>query len=284
MGNVCAYLAARRSGRPVLVTQHIGAVPYRNPFLRWVHDALNRTVGRWLLRGADRVVFYSESARRYFSSFAGLSRRTATIPNGVDGRVFSPAGEASRRKIRARLGWPRNRPVCLFVGRFVEKKGLEALHSLAARMRHVQWAFAGWGPLDPRKWRLPNVRVYAGREGRSLAPLYQGADLLVLPSRGEGYPLVVQEAMSCGTPAMVATETARAYPPAASLVFSAKVGDAATVRRWQVRLEGILGRRGELLRRRTRVAAFARARWTWDGCAGRYLEILECLSRQRGSR
>jgi len=65
--NVVAFRAARRARRPVLVTQHIGLVPYRNALLRGTQAAANRVLGRAILGGADRVVFISETVRNYFS-------------------------------------------------------------------------------------------------------------------------------------------------------------------------------------------------------------------------
>src|SRR5262245_34899940 len=52
--NLAAYFAARRAGRPVVVTQHIGMVPFRNPVLRGVLAAANRILGRIVLGGATR--------------------------------------------------------------------------------------------------------------------------------------------------------------------------------------------------------------------------------------
>src|SRR6516165_4146668 len=34
LGNVVAYLWARRHGKPVIVTQHVGPIPYKSPLLR----------------------------------------------------------------------------------------------------------------------------------------------------------------------------------------------------------------------------------------------------------
>src|SRR6267143_1161467 len=271
-------LAARRARRPVLVTQHIGHVPYRNPLLRAAHAAANRLLGALVLGGADQVIFESESVRRYFSRFARFRRPAMLVQNGVDTQRFRPATAEERRAHRLRLGVPPDKPLLLFLGRFVEKKGLPVLRELAQRLPHAHWLFAGWGPLDPASWRLPNATVVHSPATEELSALYQAADLLVLPSMGEGFPLSVQEAMACGTPALVGVDTAAGCPEAGDALLSERVG-GATAQRWAARLHALLAAPEKLEALRPRVAAFAREHWSWEQCVARYAALLrECAT------
>ena len=279
--NVVAFLAARRARRPVLVTQHIGHVPYRSTLLRGLHQAANRALGAFLLGGADQVVFESETVRRYFSRFTGFRRPAVLVQNGVDTRRFRPATAGERRAHRVRLGVPPDKPLLLFLGRFVEKKGLPVLRKLAQRLPEAHWLFAGWGPLDPASWRLPNASVVHSPAAEELSALYQAADLLVLPSVGEGFPLSVQEAMACGTPALVGEDTAAGCPEAGDALPSERVGGADTAARWTARIRALLAAPGELESLRPRVAAFAGEHWSWEQCVARYAELLRaCAARQ----
>jgi len=279
LSNLVAYAAARLAGRPVVVTQHVGMVPYRSRALRALLAAAYRVLGRLVLGGASRVVFVSEVVRRHFGDFVRFKAPPLLVANGVDTATFHPVDEARRAALRAELGVDPRAPLLLFVGRFVEKKGLPALHDLARRLPDARWLFAGWGPLDPERWELPNVTVFRDRSGSRLAPLYQAADLLVLPSVGEGFPLVVQEAMACGTPALVGSETAAGCPDAAGLLPSEDIGDPDFGPKWERRIRELTAAGGspDL---RAAVAVYAADNWSWANCAARYAEVLRGCSEK----
>ena len=280
---VLAAFAAARFGRrrPVVVTQHIGHVPYRNPLLRAVHAAANRLLGAWVLGGADQVVFESESVRAYFAQRVRFRSPPLLIENGVDTQVFRPCSAAERRERREQLGIPAGKPLLLFIGRFVEKKGMNVLRELAGNIRGAHWLFAGWGPMDPAAWALANVTVRLRPGHEELPALYQAADLLVLPSVGEGFPLSVQEAMACGTPALIGEDTAAGCPQGADALLSERVGGTDTAERWAARIQALLAAPGELEALRPRVAAFARTHWSWERCGERYAALLQaCAARQ----
>ncbi|MGK7907232.1 MAG: glycosyltransferase family 4 protein [Synechococcus sp.] len=277
MGNMAAFLFAKLCGKPVVVTQHIGFIPYDSALLRSILSILNRTLGSLVLGQADRTVFISEGVQAYFNRQTWFRTPAMLIPNGVDTEVYIPIEPSKRELVRQDLDLPKDKPIFLFVGRFVEKKGLSILKDVAQRFPSVSWLFAGWGPLDPDTWDMPNVRVFRDRRGPQLTPLYQVADLLVLPSKGEGFPLVVQEAMACGTPAMVSPETASAYSAARPLILVADV-ETDAVSTWSDRLTTILQDRDRMLADlRLQVASFAREHWSWQGCADRYVNLFQSL-------
>jgi glycosyltransferase involved in cell wall biosynthesis len=274
LANVLSFAAARLTGRPVIVTQHVGMIPYRSRALRALLALAYGVLGRLVLGGASRVVFVSDAVRRYFGEFVRFSVPPLLIANGVDTSVFRPPSESDRSALRRQFGAGPDTPLLLFVGRFVEKKGLPALRLLAERMPKARWMFAGWGPLDPAAWALPNVAVFRDRSGARLAELYQAADLLVLPSVGEGFPLVVQESMACGTPALVGTETADGCPDAAAVLEAEGVDGPDAAVRWERRIRELTARREA----RAAVAAYAATNWSWDRCTERYAELFRHLT------
>lgn len=278
-GNLVAFAAARMAGRPVVVTQHIGPVPYRNPALRLVLAMANRLFGRWVLGGACRVLFIAETTRSYFASLVSFRNAPLVVANGVDCALFKPAQGADRQALRERFGARQGQPLLLFAGRFVEKKGMPLLERLVRGTPEALWLFAGAGPLDPERWGAPNVRVLRGLGQSELAPLYQAADLLVLPSVGEGFPLVVQEAMACGTQAIVDERTARACQGAAGLLHAESVGGTDAAERWTRRIRALIRDGGDPALR-ARLARFAQENWSWDDSAKRHAQAMrECAVR-----
>jgi alpha-maltose-1-phosphate synthase len=223
--NIAAFLFARWLQKPTVIVQHIGIVPYRNPLLRGAMKLLTRVATMPMLAAADQVVFISNVTAK---AFAGVRYRRppSLIFNGVDTDLFHPPRDGTERAgVRRQFGLPLDRPVALFVGRFVEKKGLHILREAARRAADVVWVFVGWGPIDPRGWDLPNVRVHSGLSGSELASLYRASDAFVLPSIGEGFPAVVQEALACGLPVVCGAETAQADGRLAGLVRPIAIED-----------------------------------------------------------
>lgn len=211
--SIIAMIAARALGKPVVLIQHIAGIPFRNPLLQGAMQLANRIVTRPMLAAATQAVFISTTVR---DAFSGLRTRRppALLFNGVDTAIFHPDGGASRAAVRAALDLSSGTRLVLFAGRFVEKKGISVLRVLAGLRPDLHFLLAGRGPLAPDAWGLPNVQVMSDRSGASLAELYRAADLLLLPSVGEGYPLVVQEAMACGLPVICGEESASADPDA----------------------------------------------------------------------
>ena len=216
---------ARRHGKPWVLVQHIGAIPYRSPFLRLTMASANRLVTRPLLARAPQAVFISDVVRNFFAG-TRWAKQPALLFNGVDHELFRLPTARERTRLRKRFQMPDARRQLLFVGRFVEKKGLAALRHLATAKPAWDLSLVGSGPIDPNAWGLRNVQVLGRRNQAELADLYRAADALVLPSVGEGFPLVIQEAMASGLPVFCGLDSAAADPTAAKLLHGIAVDPA----------------------------------------------------------
>jgi glycosyltransferase involved in cell wall biosynthesis len=280
MASVVTFLAAKAKRKPLVVIQHIGAIPYRNPFLRGLMAVANRVVAAPVLSGADQVVFISQFVRDYFERLRFRSPPQLVF-NGVDTEVFRPPAPGEKAAARERFGLDPERPTALFVGRFVEKKGVRFLKRAAELRPDVLFVFAGWGVIDPAAWGLANVRVFSDLSGAGLADLYRASDVFVLPSQGEGFPLVVQEALACGLPVVCGDESTGADADVARFLIGVDVTGT------EDEVAGQVGASiGQALAERTpgdaaARAAFVRGRYAWSAAADRYAEMLDGLIARR---
>ncbi|MBK6629000.1 MAG: glycosyltransferase family 4 protein [Flavobacteriales bacterium] len=99
----------------------------------------------------------------------------------------------------------------LFVGRFAFNKGLDVLLAVARRLVAegrtdlVRFQLAGDGPLleDLKRDLPPNVALLGRVDDAQLNTLYADCAALILPTRFEGMPTVVLEAMARAKPIIV---------------------------------------------------------------------------------
>lgn len=280
MGNIAAYWLARRAGKPVIITQHIGDVPYQNPWLKRLVTWGNRFFSRPMLRHANRVIFIAAPVRAYFSQqIAHWAAPPLLILNGVQHSVYKTVGAERRTMLREKYALGDGFTV-LFVGRFVAKKGLTVLRLLAQQMPDVQFLFAGKGPLDPEQWQLPNCRVLRDRIGVAIAELYQAADMLLLPSSGEGFPLVIQEAAACGLPILCGPVSAAADPNVTGFLNTAPVlpdDPVNTTADWVQALRILQQEPERRAAQGLALANYARDHWSWQTAALNYDALFATL-------
>lgn len=282
LGNILAFYIAKKQRKPIILTQHIGFIPFSNLLFCFLLKLVNYTLGKFILSRVDRVIFCSKVIEEYWLKLKPkLVQQQIFIPNGVDTNIFYPVDREERIKIREKLALPQDKLTILFVGRFVEKKGLNILEKLAKNYGEITWVFVGWGSLNPQNWGLSNVYVWENLEKSALTPLYQTADLLILPSTGEAFPLVIQEAMACGTPAFVSTESANQYPQLQNMIFSAEVNKPDSDEQWYSKTEKIIKNPQLLTDLRGKVANFAEKYWCWQKTADNYLEVVEKVGEMR---
>ena len=275
LSSLLAARSAKRHRKPWILVQHIGAIPYNSPLLRMAVTGANRLVTRPLLSSAPQAVFISDAVRRFFAG-SRLKCPPALVLNGVDHQMYSPASSKERRELRKRFYMSDSRRELLFVGRFVEKKGLSAIGALASAKPEWNFSIVGSGPIDPSQWKLPNVRLFGRRTRSELADFYRAADALVLPSVGEGFPLVIQEAMASGLPVFSGLESAAADPGAKSLIHAVEVDPrdpAGTAKRFAKAIEEAApGTSNDS-------SDYALRAYSWDANAKWFADRFEDLSR-----
>jgi glycosyltransferase involved in cell wall biosynthesis len=210
-GTLLALRYARRAGKPLILTQHAGPWPfYRSPVLRAVQLAAYRTLGLAVHRRVAQAVFISRAVEAWFGARVRYARPARFFTNGVDTALFSYGDAAARRAARERLGLPLDRRIVLYVGRFLFMKGLPVIEALARRDPQALFVLIGAGPLDPRRWNLPNVVSSVSTPGRS-ARLLLGRRCADPPFDRRGLRSWSWKRWCAARPAIVSAETYAAW-------------------------------------------------------------------------
>jgi glycosyltransferase involved in cell wall biosynthesis len=195
----------------------------------WTARACAR-LSHWL---PARIVCCSEASRRVHTGLGYAADKMMVILNGFDLQVYRP-DPAARLSVRQELGIPEEAPLIGLVGRFDPQKDhgnfVQAAARLHAGLPEVHFLLCG----DGVTWENPHLARWieaAGIGGRchllgrreDIPRLNAAVDISTCSSSfGEGFPMVIGEAMACGVPcvvtdvgdlALVVGETGIVVPP-----------------------------------------------------------------------
>ncbi|HUG90901.1 MAG TPA: glycosyltransferase [Planctomycetaceae bacterium] len=240
-------------------------------------------IDRWTSALVDRHVCVSRGVADYSINTGGLAaEKVAVIPNGVDVERFASARAADLTQ----FGIPPDCRVLLFVGRLDPQKAPEVLIDAAAAAgvlpahRDVHLLLVGDGPERERiveRIRACPIsdRVHLAGQRDDVAELLQASFALVLPSRWEGLPNAVLEAMAAGRPvvatAVEGTTELVARQSTGLLVEPGSVKDLAETLGW------LLDHPDEAHRMGLNAQGVVRQSFTWERCAQDYERLYERL-------
>jgi len=189
------------SGNPVATAKFNWA---RNRLLARLFDQMHREI----YHRADWVIAIDRLCRAQAEK-SGAGGKTSLLMNAVDMNQFRP-DTAARSKARSHHEIAEADVVILFVGRLEEIKQVDRLvKSLVLLQKElpVHLFIAGDGSEAKTVRKLintlnlsPVVHFLGQIQHNRLHEYYNAADVLALPSKMEGIPMVILEALACGTP------------------------------------------------------------------------------------
>lgn len=198
--SVLAIEAARVARRRPNVSAfwHVHTKVERGPY-PWLRNAVRFGV---LSRGVEKIFCVAPDLARDVRRRLGPASKVEFFPNAIDLDMFSPAGPGERRVARERLGLPQDARVLAHMGRDWHLKGGDLYEAAVRRLaeRGRTDIVAGSVRADEGNGVIRRLQP-----GDRIQDMYAAADLFVSPSRAEGMPLAMMEALACGT-AVVASD------------------------------------------------------------------------------
>ncbi len=193
-GNVLTLIATRNLNIPVIVSEH------SHPNFADVNRYW-QVLMKWTYRYADLVTLLTESALEFYPIERGY--RSIVMPNPI----LTPVPDLDTSKLFAS-------PTLIAIGRLQPVKGFDLSISAFAKLRnkYPDWhlTILGEGPIRDELEDLCNQlqlteRVHFLGQVKNVNAYLRQADIFVLSSRFEGFPMALCEAMACGVP-VIATD------------------------------------------------------------------------------
>ena len=194
---------------------------FRKPVIITVHGSDIHTLPKYFflkrlilftLKRAHTVIAVSQSLKDLILKMGYFHNKVFVIHNGVRHDIFYPMDKI---KARRSLNFSVDRKIILFIGSLIQIKGIDVLLRAFANMsekNHSNLVIIGKGELDYHLKALAEklhiesrVHFMGSRKHDEISLWLNACDVFCLPSRNEGFPTVIVEALACGRP-VVATK------------------------------------------------------------------------------
>ena len=160
------------------------------------------------LQRADALVAVSQELATQMMLPGVSPEKIHVAYSGVDAELFHPG---SRQEARSRLGLIDDASIILFIGNLLPVKGIDVLVDACSRLARAGTEYTcyliGQGPLRSglerevaRLGLSDRIQFLGPRPHHQLPDWFRAANVFTLPSRSEGMPNVLLEALACGTP------------------------------------------------------------------------------------
>jgi glycosyltransferase involved in cell wall biosynthesis len=166
-------------------------------------------IKKFFITHASGCLANGESAKKYFMYYGAkeeniyLHNFSSLFEKDI---LASPLNEYEKKELKQKLGLE-SKPTAIAVGRFIYEKGFDSLIKSWSKVnKEYNLLIIGGGEKKQEyeelknSLSLSNIEIIDFMQKDKLFEYYKACDLFVLPTRGDVWGLVINEAMACGLP------------------------------------------------------------------------------------
>lgn len=266
------FAFARAGSKHVTIEHHCvldpAYTPYRNLPQAVYHELMVRRFEKASLRTADAVVAVSRYTAESLHAALG-GPRAHVIPHGIETDFFCPGPDPEQQ--------PEDRPArLLFVGNLTRRKGADLLPRIMSSLGpgyELRYT-AGLRTRDPFAG-APGMTPLGRLTREELRDEYRRADLLLFPTRFEGFGYAAAEALACGTP-VVATHCS-ALPEVVDDRVTGRLCDIDDVEGFAAAIRDLMNDKAALRDMGRKARAVAMDRFSLREMSLKYCDLLDSL-------
>lgn len=140
--NILAFFLAKILHKPTLITQYAKHIPYEQSYKRFIQYAAYQTIGWLMFNFSERLAFITENVREGMAYLTPKIKQEV-VPLGVDTDLYKPLSTNEKMQVRKSLSGDNEKPIVLFVGRLVERKGVHLIRPLIEKHQEWFWVLVG---------------------------------------------------------------------------------------------------------------------------------------------
>ncbi len=169
-----------------------------------IEDIFNKYIFKNILLKSNFVIGGTNQNIEYASRYSSLYNKFRIIPNGVDSNKFRTNLDR-KKEFREKFRISQTKIILLYVGRFDESKGALNFVKASELLLHdhndkFQVIMVGQGTLEHEIKSIAKgvkgIQIFDWQPAENIHEIYIAADVFILPSKFEGLPLTILEAMA----------------------------------------------------------------------------------------
>ena len=264
-----SVIIAKMKKKPAIVTIH-GVRAVRDTATNFFQEIWLNLFSRYIFKIADKIICLTNEDAKEIKKYGAGDKDIIVLSNGIDTDLFKPSDK--------------NNNSVLWIGRFVEEKGLkylvDASVDLIDKHKDIEFVLVGDGPLKDqiknltKELNLFDHFMFLDFVPQSnIAELMKSCGVFVLPSLQEGFPKSILEAMACAKPIITTNGLAEIVQDCGIIVEEENSKELTKA------IDILITNSSERIKRGKVGRKYVKDRWSWDILEEKIADVYESVLR-----